>query len=127
MTKLRYLIFTSIALLLASFTVLAQSRGDEGPAACASCGACGGSMIFIVVVILAYIALSIALLVWVARDAKSRGMDSAVIWMILVALTNWVGLLIYIFSRPQGTLVQCPHCNNKRLQASAKCPHCGNP
>jgi len=27
---------------------------------------------------------SVALLVWVARDAKARGMDSAVLWMLLV-------------------------------------------
>jgi len=81
-------------------------------------------MMFLVPVV--FIALGIALLVWVARDAKSRGMDSAVLWMVLVFLTNIIGLIIYIFSRPQGNLVQCASCNNKRLQASAKCPHCGN-
>jgi len=53
-------------------------------------------------------------------------MDSAVIWMILVMFTSVIGLIIYIFSRPQGNLIQCPHCNNNRLQASVKCPHCGN-
>jgi hypothetical protein len=81
-------------------------------------------MIFIPI---AFIALNIALLVWVARDAKSRGMDSAVVWMILVMFTSVLGLVIYIFSRPQGNLVRCPSCNNTRLQASATCPHCGNP
>jgi len=75
---------------------------------------------------IAFIVLNIALLVWVARDAKSRGMDSAVIWMILVMFTSVLGLIIYIFSRPQGNLIRCPSCNNQRLQASAKCPHCGN-
>jgi predicted RNA-binding Zn-ribbon protein involved in translation (DUF1610 family) len=53
-------------------------------------------------------------------------MDSAVIWMILVMFTSVLGLIIYIFSRPQGNLIRCPSCNNQRLQASAKCPHCGN-
>jgi len=71
--------------------------------------------------------LGIALLVWVARDAKARGMDSAVLWMILVFFTSIIGLIIYLFSRPQGNLVPCSHCGNRRLQASAKCPHCGNP
>ena len=46
------------------------------------------------------IALNIALLIWVARDAKSRGMDNAVIWMILVMLTGIIGLIIYLFTRP---------------------------
>jgi uncharacterized membrane protein YhaH (DUF805 family) len=76
---------------------------------------------------IAILALNIALLVWVARDAKARGMDNAVLWMILVMFTSVIGLIIYIFSRPQGNLVPCVSCHNQRLQSSAKCPHCGNP
>ena len=108
-------------LLLASG---AEGQRDVDGAAGAACGTvfCG-SLIFIPILILV---LNIALLVWVARDAKSRGMDSAVIWMILVMFTSVIGLVIYLFSRPQGNLIQCPHCHNQRLQASAKCPHCGN-
>ncbi len=81
---------------------------------------------FAILIPIAFVALNIALLVWVARDAKSRGMDSAVLWMILVMFTSVIGLMIYLFSRPQGELMQCSHCNNRRLKASAKCPHCGN-
>ena len=65
------------------------------------------------------------MLVWVARDAKARGMDSAVLWMLLVFFLNLIGLVIYLLSRPQGILVPCPNCGNMRLQASVKCPHCG--
>jgi hypothetical protein len=86
-----------------------------------ACGCCG-TFIFIPI---AGLALSIALLVWVARDAKSRGMDSAVLWMLLVFFLNLIGLVIYLLSRPQGILVPCPNCGNQRLQASVKCPHCG--
>ena len=95
----------------------------EEAAGCAACGTCGGMMIFVPIL---FFALNIALLVWVARDAKSRGMDSSVLWMILVMFTSVIGLVIYILSRPQGELTQCDHCNNKRLIASARCPHCGN-
>src|SRR5512140_574317 len=109
--------------LINGVAVAQRSSGPDDAAACAACGTCGGMLIVIPLVI---IALNIALLVWVARDAKSRGMDSAVLWMILVMFTSVVGLVIYIFSRPQGNLVQCSSCNNQRLQASAKCPHCGN-
>jgi len=104
--------------------VLAQQSQPSDAEACAACGTCGGIAIAIPIAI---IALTIALLVWVARDAKSRGMDSAVLWMILVMFTSVIGLIIYIFSRPQGNLVRCPHCGNNRLQASARCPHCSNP
>jgi hypothetical protein len=93
----------------------------------AACGGCGGCLGFMIVCLVAIVALDIALLVWVARDAKARGMDSAVMWMLLVMFASLFGLLIYLFSRPQGNLLQCPSCGNKRLQASARCPHCGNP
>jgi small-conductance mechanosensitive channel len=96
---------------------------EEAAQAMAGCAACGGGMLIVAIVA---IVLNIALLIWVARDAKSRGMDSSVLWMILVFFTGIIGLIIYIFSRPQGQLTQCSHCGNKRLSASAKCPHCGN-
>lgn len=73
-----------------------------------------------------FFALNIALLVWVARDAKARGMDNAVLWMVLVMFTSLLGLLIYIFSRPQGEVEKCSSCGNNRLKGTAKCPYCGN-
>jgi len=112
--------------LLTAAPSWAQQRpgtAGEDAAACAACGACGGVMIAIPVGILA---INIAILVWVARDAKSRGMDSAVLWMVLVIFTSFIGLIIYLLSRPKGELVACPKCTNRRLSASAKCPHCGN-
>lgn len=98
-----------------------RQRDDASPLV--ACGCLG----FVGVVIVAIIALNIALLIWVARDAKNRGMDNAVVWMIVVMLTGIIGLIIYLFTRPQGNLARCTHCGNPRLQASAKCPHCGNP
>ena len=103
----------------ASFLLL-QRNDDASPFV--ACGCLG----FFGLIMVGIIALNIALLIWVARDAKSRGMDNAVVWMILVMLTGIIGLIIYLFTRPQGNLVPCPQCGNKRLQVSAKCPHCGN-
>jgi hypothetical protein len=110
----------TIALALAgSASCLAQ---QSNPAAgCVACGGCGSLLLIPVILVV----LNIALLVWVARDAKARGMDSAVLWMLLVFFTSLIGLVIYIFSRPQGNVIPCPNCGNKRLQASVKCPHCG--
>jgi amino acid transporter len=88
--------------------------------------ACMGCMGFFGLIIIAIVALHIALLVWVAKDAKNRNMDAPVVWMILVLCTGIIGLIIYVLTRPQGNLILCPHCNNKRMQVSAKCPHCGN-
>jgi uncharacterized membrane protein YhaH (DUF805 family) len=101
---------------------LSQPRADDAAGALA-CAGCGGLGLLIVV---GFFVLQIALLVWVARDAKARGMDGAVIWMLFVFLVPVIGLIVYVFARPQGTLTQCAHCANKRLQSSARCPHCGN-
>jgi Phospholipase_D-nuclease N-terminal len=105
---------------IATALIALMQRDNGSPAA--ACGCLG----FFGFVIVAIIALNIALLIWVARDAKSRGMDSAILWMILVMFTGIIGLIIYLFSRPQGNVVRCSHCGNNRLQVSAKCPHCGN-
>jgi hypothetical protein len=120
---------TSMAIAQTEFTPedIARQQREADEAAAAGCALCGGSIVFMVVVFVALIALNIALLIWVARDAKNRSMDSSVLWMFLVMFTGPIGLIIYIFSRPQGQLTQCASCNGKRLSASAKCPHCQNP
>lgn len=113
----------SAGALLSSTAVQAQNNDAAAPAAgCAVCSGCGG---FLIICWLGLVALQIALLVWVARDAKARGMDSAILWMLLVMFVPLVGILIYLFARPQGNMLQCPNCRNKRLEASVKCPHCG--
>jgi hypothetical protein len=119
-SSMKLLRLSLIAVLLTPLVCLAQNN-DDPASTLAGCGCCG-TFIFIPI---AFLAIGIALLVWVARDAKARGMDSAVLWMLLVFCTNLIGLIIYLLSRPQGILVPCPNCGNKRLQASVKCPHCG--
>lgn len=129
MRKLTFFISACSVLFLNVGILFGQRRGDDA-AACATCGTCGagmGAMIIIpIVLVLLLIGLNIALLIWVARDAKARGLDNSVLWMALVFFTGVIGLIIYVLSRPQGDLVQCPFCGNKRLQSSAKCPTCGN-
>ncbi len=104
----------------------AQGRpGDDAAGAAAGALGCLGCSAFLMIPVLLLI-VQIALLVWVAKDSKSRGMDNAVVWMIFVFLAPVIGLIVYIFSRPTGTLVKCSSCGNMRLQVAAKCPHCGN-
>jgi Phospholipase_D-nuclease N-terminal len=110
-----------IAALALFSAAICHAQNNDAASSLAGCGCCGT---FIIIPIVFFV-LSIALLVWVARDAKARGMDSAVLWMLLVFFLNLLGLVIYIFSRPQGNLIPCPNCGNNRLQASVKCPHCG--
>ena len=111
----------ALLFLLAPATLL-MAQDDNPAAGLAGCLVCGVVPMFFLAVI---VALHIAILVWVAKDAKARGMDNAVLWMILVIVTGLIGLVVYILARTQGDLIQCPNCHNKRLQVSARCPHCG--
>jgi hypothetical protein len=114
---------TGVPLLaIAAGAALAQDSNNNPAAGIAGCAACGGGFIFVIV---ALIALNVAILVWVARDAKARGLDNSILWMVLVFFTGLIGLIIYILARPQGNLVECPNCHNKKLQAAVRCPHCG--
>jgi cytochrome bd-type quinol oxidase subunit 2 len=116
MKFLRSLAFAVTAWL--SLATPALAAGDA--AACGACAGCGGIMILIPI---AFVVIGILYMVWVAKDAKSRGMDTPILWMILAV--TWVGLIVYLLVRPKGKLVACPHCGEKRLENSEKCPHCG--
>jgi len=83
---------------------------------------CGGSILF---VLIAIFVINIAILVWVVKDAKARGMGSPLGWLILTLILGPIGLIIYIFARPKGEKTPCPNCGNKRLASMAQCPHCG--
>ncbi|MGZ4984737.1 MAG: hypothetical protein ACXWFY_01890 [Chthoniobacterales bacterium] len=104
--------------------LLAQDSDTDKAAGAAGAligGTCG------CIVCLVVFAIWIALAVWVYKDAKSRGMDNAVLLTIVTIITGILGLIIYLLMRPKGNLVACPHCQKKRLEGSAKCPHCGQP
>ena len=55
-----------------------------------------GAMWLGCVAIMFVIGLLIA--IWVYRDAQSRGM-SGVLWLIIILLTSWLGLIIYLVVR----------------------------
>lgn len=102
----------------------AQKAAEEAVKGCAACGT--SVMATVIIVGLGILILHFILMIWVARDAKARGMDSSVLWMLLVMGLGLIGLVIYILSRPQGALAVCPTCGGKRLAVSAICPHCRN-
>ena len=112
----------SLGALAAAGAASCLAQQGEDAAGTAGCFACGGFVFFLIA---ALVALNVAILIWVARDAKARGMDNAVLWMLVVFFLGIIGLVIYLLARPQGNTIPCPNCGNKKLQASVKCPHCG--
>jgi undecaprenyl pyrophosphate phosphatase UppP len=113
----------ALPILLSAGNLLAQDTSSDQAGAAGAIAGLGCSCI----VGLVCLAIWIALAFWVYRDAKSRGMDNAVLLTIVTVITGFLGLIIYLLMRPKGNLVSCPSCQKKRLEGSAKCPHCGNP
>lgn len=77
-------------------------------------------------------ALWIAVIVWVYRDAERRGMNG-ILWALLVFIGNLIGLLIYLIVRngpvtspaSPGTSQPCPQCQKPVSPNFEFCPHCG--
>jgi hypothetical protein len=66
----------------------------------------------------------LAMLIWLVRDCRSRGVDGAPVWVFLVLIFGPLAFLIYIASRPQGPLVICNHCFNRIPAYAKRCHHC---
>src|SRR5262245_65188728 len=99
MMRMAAVLSLCLAVVVSPRLLLAQQSAEDAAANAAAAGgclACGG---FFFIFFLAIIALNIALLVWVYRDANNRGMDNAVIWLIVVLLIGPLGAVIYLLSR----------------------------
>ena len=123
--KLHSLRSASVCCAAAAPNLLLAALQSDDDAAAGGLAACGCFGIF-GVILLILLAINIAILVWVAKDAKARGMDNSILWMVLVMCTGLLGLIIYLLARPAGILAPCAHCGNKRLAVAATCPHCKN-
>ena len=58
-----------------------------------------GCLGVICVVGLVILAINIAILIWVYKDAQARGADP-MLWLILVFFTGLIGLIIWLVVRP---------------------------
>ena len=85
-TSLVLLLLLGLSLLTVSHNALAQSEGFF------ACGIAESFAYFMITVFVYYIVL----LMWVAQDAKSRGMDNIVVWVLVVACLGYVGMIIYL-------------------------------
>lgn len=64
------------------------------------------------------------MLAWIVKDCRNRSVDNGIMWMIIIAVFHIFGLIIYLSSRPDGSLIHCERCANKRLPYVRYCPHC---
>jgi hypothetical protein len=119
-------LFNAWLALVAAMPLDASAQPTSTPSDQEAAAACAGCGVMLVAIAVGILVLHIAILVWVARDAKARGLENAVGWLFLIVFTGIIGLAVYVLSRPKGALTRCPHCGNNRMQVSAKCPYCGN-
>jgi hypothetical protein len=87
--------------------------------------ACAGGFVGCAILGIIGFIVEILILVWVYKDARARGDQNAVLWLVLIFFVNIVGIIVYFVARPKGNLVPCPHCRNARLETLVKCPLCG--
>jgi hypothetical protein len=87
--------------------------------------ACGMAGVACIVVPLIVFVVEILIMVWVYKDARARGDQNAVLWLVLIFFVNLIGLIVYFVARPKGNLVPCANCRNARLETLVKCPICG--
>lgn len=86
------------------------------------------------------LAVWIVVMIWVYRDAESRGM-SGLLWALLIFLGNIIGLIIYLIVRNDHDVIAatnqqlqnyreqtmaCPACSKPVSDKFDFCPHCGN-
>jgi flagellar basal body-associated protein FliL/DNA-directed RNA polymerase subunit RPC12/RpoP len=79
----------------------------------------------IILLVLTYIVATILLAVWVVKDCRNRSIENGVFWMLLTFGFSLIALMIYMASRPNGSLIRCEQCGNRRLSFVGVCPHCG--
>ncbi|NLG89298.1 MAG: zinc ribbon domain-containing protein [Clostridiaceae bacterium] len=73
--------------------------------------------------ITAFVLFWLSLPIWVFLDAKRRNHMPA-LWGILTAVTNIVGLIIYILTRPENPT--CKSCGELLNTKHIYCPYCGS-
>ena len=98
MKRFKTLFFALLNLFFVYGMAFAQYRSSDSTGLFA-CGACGGSFLFSIIAIAV---INIAILVWVAKDSKARGMGSSIGWLILVFFYGIYRTNHILFFKTQG-------------------------
>ena len=102
--KLRPFALASLLLLVCGALALAQPNNPPAfPNNPNNAAVPAGAFAFVcacwAIAALVWIALVVAICMFVYKDAKARGADP-MLWLILCIFTNWIGLVIWLIVRP---------------------------
>ncbi len=68
--------------------------------------------------------ISILIAIWVYKDAESRG-ESGVLWLLVVLITNLIGLIVWLVVRPEKKEARSRR-ENKPKTGTKYCTNCGS-
>ena len=86
--------------------------------------ACGVGCVLAIISAAIGVGILVFMMVFTYKDAKARGDQNAVLWLVLIFFLHWIGFIVYMVARPKGDLVPCANCKQKKLDVLTKCPHC---
>lgn len=69
-------------------------------------------------------AITIALGVYIYRDANKRNMNGT-LWLILVLISFVPAIFVYLIVRDDDSSVECPNCKTVVKGNNTFCPKCG--
>lgn len=98
---------------------------DSGKEVAAGCAGVSAMCIVAILISLVGFAVEVFLMIFAYKDAKARGDQNAVLWIVLIFFLHLIGFVVYMIVRPKGDLSPCGNCHNKRMTTLLKCPHCG--
>lgn len=78
----------------------------------------------VILVILALAGVTIAIGVYVYRDAKRRGMNAALWALIAILAPTFIGLIVYLLVRSNYADLRCPNCASPIKEEYMVCPNC---
>lgn len=83
-------------------------------------------MIMMGIFFISLMAIFVGILIWVYKDAKSRGLN-AWLWVLIVALlnTSFIGLILYFLVGRKESKSICTSCGSSITDTSSFCPVCG--
>ena len=136
MNKTKKLTIIALACIVLSLAVVAIASAADGydytyDEEAAGAVLFGLGLVCIVIPVVLFI-IGILLAIWVYKDAEKRG-SSGALWLIIVILTSFVGLIIWLVVRPPiggeksaaDSDRKCPNCGRNIPMDAKVCPYCG--
>ena len=80
--------------------------------------------IILLILIILFLLSWIFMMIWVYNDAKRRRVGEVGLWVVVVLIGHFIGLIIYLVVRGKDK-IECPSCGKYIEKSYLACPFCG--